>query len=75
MTLGLQVAFDGKRSAGGDTLFQKVLGSFEGVVIAGFGVRGREAGDWGFGLHLAWERRLGCGRGEHDRLRTGAGKK
>jgi hypothetical protein len=75
VTLGLQVAVNGKQSASRNTLLQEVSGSFEGLVIATVGVRGLEAGDWGFGLRLALERRLGRVRGECDRLRTGAGKK
>jgi hypothetical protein len=79
MTLSFQVAFDGKRSATGDTLLDEIFGGFEGVVVVGvvivrFGACGAEAEVWGFGLRLALDRGLRGGRGERDRLRTGAGK-
>jgi hypothetical protein len=74
MPLGLQVAFDGKRSASRDALLQEVFGSFEGIVIVKAEVRRVEAGYWGFGLRLRLDPRLGRGRGERERFRTGAGK-
>jgi hypothetical protein len=43
MTLGVQVTFDGERSAARNSLLDEVLGSFEGVVVAGFVIAGRGA--------------------------------
>jgi hypothetical protein len=75
MTLGLQVARDGKRSTSRNTLLDEVFGGFEGVVIAKFGARAVQARAWDLELDLTLERGLWRGRDERDRLRTGAGEK
>jgi hypothetical protein len=67
MALSFQVTLDGKWSASGDALLDEVFCGFEGIVVA-------KVGDWGRGVRLTLERRVGRRRGERDRLRTGAGK-